>query len=110
MDLVAHRVVHGGDIFKKSVLIDEKVIKSIQSLIPLAPLHNPANLEGIITISKEAPSLKQVAVFDTAFHQTVPEHAHTIQSHAFYIKRGFVSMGFMGLHTVCGERSVKNIG
>ena len=76
LDVVGHRVVHGGEIFKESQLIDDKVIETIRSLIPLAPLHNPANLEGILMVAKEAPNLKQVAVFDTAFHQTIPAKAY----------------------------------
>jgi len=76
LDVVGHRVVHGGEIFKNSVLIDQKVIDAIKSLIPLAPLHNPANLEGILTVQKQAPNLKQVAVFDTAFHQSIPKEAY----------------------------------
>lgn len=76
LDVVGHRVVHGGEIFKESLLIDDEVIETIRSLIPLAPLHNPANLEGILMVAKEAPNLKQVAVFDTAFHQTIPAKAY----------------------------------
>ena len=72
---VGHRVVHGGERFKRPVIIDEKVIEAIRENIPLAPLHNPSNLEGII-ISKELfPEIPHVAVFDTAFHQTMPDEA-----------------------------------
>ena len=76
LDVVGHRVVHGGEEFQKSVIIDQKVIETIKALIPLAPLHNPANLEGILMIKKIAPTLTQVAVFDTSFHQTIPEKAY----------------------------------
>ncbi len=72
---VSHRVVHGGDKFTKSVLIDDEVIKTIESLIPLAPLHNAVNLQGILEVKRIAPNLPQVAVFDTAFHQTIPQEA-----------------------------------
>ena len=74
---VGHRVVHGGERFKQSVLITDEVIKGIEDCIELAPLHNPANLKGI-QAAKEifGPALPQVAVFDTAFHQTLPEHAY----------------------------------
>ena len=72
---VGHRVVHGGEYFSKASIINDKVIQKIQKLIPLAPLHNPANLEGILALLKVAPSLKQVAVFDTAFHSTMPQEA-----------------------------------
>jgi len=73
---VGHRVVHGGDIFDKSVMIDEKVISDIDSLIPLAPIHNSANLEGIYAIQNHLSDLPQVAVFDTAFHHTLPKEAY----------------------------------
>ncbi|MEA2098784.1 MAG: acetate kinase [Campylobacterota bacterium] len=75
LDAIAHRVVHGGESFSKPVLIDENVIKKIKELIPLAPLHNPANLEGIIISKKIAPNVKQIAVFDTSFHSTMPIEA-----------------------------------
>ncbi len=75
LDAVGHRVVHGGAHFSEPTLITQEVVETIRSLIPLAPLHNPANLKGIEVISKIAPNLAQVAVFDTAFHQTMPEHA-----------------------------------
>ncbi|MEO7129847.1 MAG: acetate kinase [Dermatophilaceae bacterium] len=79
IDLVAvgHRVVHGGDRFSAPVLIDDEVESTIESLIPLAPLHNPGNLEGIRRARERFPDVPQVAVFDTAFHQTLPPHAYT---------------------------------
>ncbi|MAZ39509.1 MAG: acetate kinase [Legionellales bacterium] len=70
---VGHRVVHGGEQFSQSVIITEEVIDAIRHNIQLAPLHNPANLAGILAVKKQFPTLKQVAVFDTAFHQTLPE-------------------------------------
>jgi acetate kinase len=78
-DLVAvgHRVVHGGDRFAAPVLIDDAVEKAIEELIPLAPLHNPGNLEGIRVARRIFTDLPQVAVFDTAFHQTLPPRAYT---------------------------------
>ncbi len=75
LDGVGHRVVHGGERFVEPVLIDEKVIAAIEALIPLAPLHNPANLKGIEMMVQKAPNVPQVAVFDTAFHQSMPEEA-----------------------------------
>ena len=75
LDAVGHRVVHGGAHFSTPVLIDREVIETIRSMIPLAPLHNPANLNGIESIAVRYPSLPQVAVFDTAFHQTMPRQA-----------------------------------
>jgi acetate kinase len=72
---IGHRVVHGGEEFKEPTLIDKNVIDTIRRLIPLAPLHNPANLLGIEVAMHSAPQVPQVAVFDTAFHQSIPEHA-----------------------------------
>jgi acetate kinase len=72
---IGHRVVHGGEKFTQPTLINKKVIDTIRQLIPLAPLHNPANLLGIEVVMQSAPQVPQVAVFDTAFHQSIPEHA-----------------------------------
>ena len=72
---IGHRVVHGGEEFKQPTLINKKVIDTIRRLSPLAPLHNPANLLGIEVAMQSAPQVPQVAVFDTAFHQSIPAHA-----------------------------------
>ncbi len=72
---VGHRVVHGGEIFKQSVLVDEKVIATIEELSSLAPLHNPAAILGLRAVEKALPGVPQVGVFDTAFHQTMPKEA-----------------------------------
>jgi len=77
LSAVGHRVVHGGPLFSSPVLVDDEVVAAVEELVPLAPLHNPANLEGIRTARRLFPDLPQVAVFDTAFHQTLPEHAST---------------------------------
>jgi acetate kinase len=74
---IGHRVVHGGDRFADPVLIDDDLLDAVRDLVPLAPLHNPANLEGIEVARRLFPDLPQVAVFDTAFHQTLPPHAYT---------------------------------
>lgn len=74
---IGHRVVHGGDRFGDPVLIDDALVDAVKDLVPLAPLHNPANLEGIACARRLFADLPQVAVFDTAFHQTLPEHAYT---------------------------------
>ena len=74
---IGHRVVHGGARFSEPVLVDDRVLQAVRDLAPLAPLHNPANLEGIETALRAFPDVPQVAVFDTAFHQTLPPHAHT---------------------------------
>jgi len=76
LDGVGHRVVHGGDAFDQPTLITQEVIDSIRQFIPLAPLHNPTNLNGITAIEKLHPDLPQVAVFDTAFHQTMSPSAY----------------------------------
>lgn len=73
---VGHRVVHGGDKYAKSIVITEDVMKTIEELIPLAPLHNPANLMGIKAFMENVPNATAVAVFDTAFHQTMPEESY----------------------------------
>jgi acetate kinase len=73
---VGHRVVYGGENFSASALIDDNVKKNIEDVIELAPLHNPANLKGIISMEKLLPTVPQVAVFDTAFHQSIPQHAY----------------------------------
>ena len=73
---VGHRVVHGGEHFADSVLIDDEVIEAIRDAFDLAPLHNPANLRGIRAAMEALPDVPHVAVFDTAFHQTLPEHAY----------------------------------
>ena len=75
IDAVGHRMVHGGEKFNKSVIIDDEVLRVFESCIDLAPLHNPANLKGVHAVSDIMPDLPQVAVFDTAFHQTMPAHA-----------------------------------
>jgi len=75
IDGVGHRVVHGGEAFHAPALIDESVLEGIRANVPLAPLHNPANLTGIEVARELFPDAPQVAVFDTAFHQTMPPHA-----------------------------------
>ena len=77
IQVVGHRVVHGGNLFKQSTLLDAHVVESIEKLIPLAPLHNPAHLIVIKELMKQLPDVPHVAVFDTAFHSTMPEEAFT---------------------------------
>ena len=74
---IGHRVVHGGEKYSGSVMITDDVIATLEECIPLAPLHNPANLTGIHAAQAIFPGLPNVGVFDTAFHQTMPEHAYT---------------------------------
>jgi len=97
VDAIGHRVVHGGEEFKKSILIEERVIKTIQELIPLAPLHNPANLEGILVAINKAPSVPQIAVFDTAFHSIMPPEAYLYAiPYEMYEKHKIRRYGFHG--------------
>ncbi|MCD6432662.1 MAG: acetate kinase [Sulfurimonas sp.] len=76
LDVIGHRVVHGGEEFYQPTVVNDKVIEKIGALIPLAPLHNPANLEGILVAQKYAPKVPQIAVFDTAFHFHMPKEAY----------------------------------
>ena len=77
IEAIGHRVVHGGDRFSAPSLVDDDLVAAVEDLVPLAPLHNPANLEGIEVARRLFPDLPHVAVFDTAFHQSLPEHAYT---------------------------------
>ena len=98
-DIVAigHRVVHGGELFRESILIDHAVIANIQACIPLAPLHNPGCLAGIRTALALFPTTPQVAVFDTAFHQSIPPRAyHYALPYNFYEELGIRRYGFHG--------------
>lgn len=76
IEAIGHRVVHGGDLFSETALITEEVKNAIKNLFALAPLHNPANYEGIVVAEEIFPNSKQIAVFDTAFHQSIPEYAY----------------------------------
>ena len=76
IEAVGHRVVHGGETFKDSVLIDEDVEEAIEQAFDIAPLHNPPNLQGIRAAKKHLPNVPHVAVFDTAFHHSIPQHAY----------------------------------
>jgi len=94
---IGHRVVHGGEAFQRPVHIDETVIAAIENLIPLAPLHNPANLMGIRVAMEHASDIPQVAVFDTAFHQSIPKHAYLYAlPYDLYEKQKIRRYGFHG--------------
>jgi acetate kinase len=94
---IGHRVVHGGELFSKPALIDDRVVAAIKNLIPLAPLHNPHNLLGIEVTRKRSPDVPQVAIFDTAFHQTIPPHSfHYALPYEFYTEHGVRRYGFHG--------------
>ena len=106
---IGHRVVHGGEAFSDSVIIDEKVIKVIDELSELAPLHNPPNLMGIEAAVHHMPNAPQVAVFDTAFHQTIPDFAYTYAlPYELYSERGIRRYGFHGTsHRYVAKRAQK---
>ena len=109
---VGHRVVHGGDHFARPTLIDDAVEKTIEQLAPLAPLHNPANLEGIRVARRAFPHVPHVAVFDTAFHQTLPPHAHTYAVPKEWRERyGVRRYGFHGTsHQYIARRTAAVLG
>ena len=97
INAVGHRVVHGGEKFNQSVLIDKAVKAKIIECIDIAPLHNPANLKGIDAVEKILPNVPQVAVFDTAFHQTMPQYAYMYAlPYELYEKYGIRRYGFHG--------------
>lgn len=97
IDAVGHRVVHGGEKFSGSVYINDEVLETITECIDLAPLHNPPNLKGIYAIQSLLPNVPQVGVFDTAFHQTMPDYAFMYAiPFSLYIKYGLRRYGFHG--------------
>ena len=94
---VGHRVVHGGEKFSSAVLINDEVLAAIEECCDLAPLHNPANLIGIRACQELMPGVPQVAVFDTAFHQTMPDYAYTYGiPYEYYEKYKVRRYGFHG--------------
>lgn len=107
-----HRVVHGGERFSASVLVDDEVVAAIRSFAHLAPLHNPANLAGIEAVSAVRPGLPQAAVFDTAFHQTMPAAAFRYAvPEEWYTRYGVRRYGFHGTsHRFVGERAAALLG
>lgn len=106
---VGHRVVHGGEKFVDSVLITDEVINEIEALKNFAPLHNPANATGIRAFHKILPNVKQVAVFDTAFHQTMPEEAYLYPTPGdWYKTHGVRRYGFHGTsHKYVSQRAIE---
>ncbi|MCP4006119.1 MAG: acetate kinase [bacterium] len=109
---VGHRVVHGGERFRKAVLIDERIEREIEALAPLAPLHNPLCLQGIRAARKHFPDASHVAVFDTAFHQTLPEEAFLYAlPYEFYTRDRIRRYGFHGSsHRSVSERAIELLG
>lgn len=113
IDAIGHRIVQGGDKYTKSVLIDKEVIDSVRRLSPLAPLHNPANLQGYeACLSVVGPDFPQVAVFDTAFHSTMPPMAYMYAiPHEYYEKYGIRRYGFHGTsHKFVSQRCADVMG
>jgi acetate kinase len=107
IDAVGHRVVHGGEKFNSSVLINDEVIQKIIECIELAPLHNPPNLNGILAIKELMPNVPQVGVFDTAFHQTMPDYAYMYGlPYSLYEKYAIRRYGFHGTsHRYVSEKA-----
>ena len=97
IDGIGHRIVHGGDKYTESVVIDDDVLKTVEELVPLAPLHNPANLVGIRSFKEVLPNTKMVAVFDTAFHQTMAKEEYLYAlPYEWYQRYGVRRYGFHG--------------
>jgi len=97
IECVVHRVVHGGETFRDTVIVDDDIIKKLIELISLAPLHNPPNIEGIKVMSTLLPNAKAIAVFDTAFHSTLPEEAYLYGiPYSLYLKHKIRKFGFHG--------------
>jgi len=109
---VGHRVVQGGEEFQESVLIDDEVKRAIEKYCELAPLHNPANLKGITSVEKIMPGIPQVAVFDTSFHQTMPDHAYMYAiPYEFYEKYKIRKYGYHGTsHKFVANKAAKILG
>ena len=109
---VGHRVAHGGEFFPESCLVTEQVQEKIRSLFQIAPLHNPANLEGILSIEKVLPGVKQVAVFDTSFHQTLPATNFMYAlPYEYYQKYGIRKYGFHGTsHSFVSKEAASYLG
>ena len=112
IDAVGHRVVHGGEKFAKSVVITDEVMQAIEECNPLAPLHNPANIIGIKACQELMPGVPMVAVFDTAFHQTMPEHAYLYSiPYEYYENDKIRRYGFHGTsHRYVSLRAAEILG
>jgi acetate kinase len=112
IDAIGHRVVHGGEKFKGSVLINEEVVKKIEECIDIAPLHNPPNLKGIYAMQALLPNVPQVGTFDTAYHQTMPDYAYMYAvPYSLYKKYGVRRYGFHGSsHRYVSQRACEILG
>ncbi len=112
IDAVGHRVVHGAEKFNSSVLITNEVIEKMEECIDLAPLHNPPNLKGIYAIKNLLPQVPQAGVFDTAFHQTMPETSYMYAlPYSLYTKYGIRRYGFHGTsHRYVSKKACQELG
>lgn len=112
IDAVGHRVAHGGEYFSDSAKVNSTVIKQIESLFELAPLHNPPNLRGILSIANILPNVPQVAVFDTSFHQTIPAKNYMYAlPYEYYEEMGVRKYGFHGSsHRYVGKKACEMVG
>jgi acetate kinase len=112
LSAVGHRVVHAGEKFAFSVKLTEEVMNALRECIPLAPLHNPANIMGIEAVTKALPNIPQAGVFDTAFHQTMPKHAYIYGiPYEYYEKHGIRRYGFHGTsHYYVATRAAEILG
>ena len=112
IEAVGHRVVHGGSKFSKTVIVDQEVKDNIRDLFDLAPLHNPANLTGIEIAETIFTSAKQVAIFDTAFHQTMPKEAYQYAIPNIYLEEHKIrAYGFHGTsHKYVSEKAIEHLG
>lgn len=109
---VGHRVAHGGEFFHNSAVVDKDVIQKIEACFELAPLHNPANLKGILSISHVLPNIPQVAVFDTSFHQTMPAKSYMYAlPYKYYEQYKVRKYGFHGTsHRFVAQKSAEMVG
>ena len=112
LDAVGHRMVHGGEKFNKSVLLTPEVMEAFAACNDLAPLHNPANIKGVNAVTAILPNLPQVGVFDTAFHQTMPDYAYMYAlPYELYSKYGVRRYGFHGTsHRYVSQRVCEFLG
>lgn len=112
IDAVGHRMVHGGEKFNQSVVLTDEVLKTFEECSDLAPLHNPANLKGVNAVKELMPGLPQVGVFDTAFHQTMPDYAYMYAiPYELYEKYGIRRYGFHGTsHRYVSKRACEFLG
>jgi acetate kinase len=112
VEAIGHRVVHGGEVFSEPTLITDDVVRVVRELVPLAPLHNPANLAGVEAARAAWPNVPQVAVFDTAFHRTLPPHAYRYAvPDVWYTGHGVRRYGFHGTsHDLVSSKAAAVLG